>query len=90
MNMKLEKAIASLILGTLIVTFITSIYSLSVVGNPITKKEAIEISRNSELVKESLAKAYRAGVSEANYHNSSWVEQMKNFTVPWQIQMRTG
>lgn len=81
--MNLEKSLVSLILGIFIVTSIASIYSLSVVGNPITKEEAIEISKNSELVKEGLAKAYRAGVSEANYHNSSWVEQMKNFTVPW-------
>jgi len=50
--------------------------SLSTLGDPITKEEAIEISKNSQLVKEGLA-AYGYFTFGAAYYNSSWVEQMK-------------
>jgi len=76
--MNLEKILVSLILGTLIVTSVTSIYSLSTLGNTITKEEAIEISKNSELVKEGLAIAYGISI-EANYYNCQRIEQLKEW-----------
>lgn len=76
--MNLEKIIVSLILGTLIITSITSIYSLSALCNPITKEEAIEISKNSELVKEGLAVAYSISI-EANYYNCQRIKQLKEW-----------
>jgi hypothetical protein len=90
MNTNPEKILVSLILGILIVTSITSIYWFSALGNPITKEEAIEISKNSELVKESFAKAYSTRVSEANYHNSSWVERMKSYRIEMYAKIPEG
>lgn len=71
--MSLEKTIALFVIAAFIVT---SVNSLSALGNPITREEAIEISKNSNLVKESLAVAYSFTI-EANYYNSSMVEQLK-------------
>jgi hypothetical protein len=73
MNINLEKLIILLIIGVFIVT---SVNSLNALGNPITKEEAIEISKNSELVKEGIGVALKFTV-EANYYNSSMVEQLK-------------
>ena len=73
MNISLGRALILLVIGTLIVT---SIDSLSAIGDPMTKEEAIEISRNSVNVKEGLAMYYSFGI-QANYYNSSWVARMK-------------
>ena len=48
----------------------------SITREPITREEAIEISANSELVKEGLAIS-RSFTIETNYCNSSTVEQLK-------------
>ena len=55
---------------------VISINSLTTLGDPITKEEVIEISKNSELVKEGIA-TFSCFTVEANYYNSSLVEQMK-------------
>lgn len=73
MNLNLEKEIT---LSVILALIVTSINSLSTLGNSITKEEAIEVSKKSELVKEGLAIAYSFEV-ESNYYNSSMVERMK-------------
>lgn len=73
MNINLEKAMILLVVGTFIVT---SINSLNALGNPITREEAIEISKNSGLVKEGMATTQRASIDPTHY-NSSMVEQLK-------------
>ena len=50
--------------------------SLNALGNPITREEAIEISRNSGLVKEGVATTERASIDPTHY-KSSMVEQLK-------------
>lgn len=70
---KLEKVIILTVIG---VFAFSSVNSLSALGNPITREEAIEISKKSELVKEGLAMAYSFSV-DATYYNSSMIEQMK-------------
>jgi len=47
-----------------------------VLDDPITREEAIERSKESDLVKEGLALAH-ASSSEANYYNSSRLEQLR-------------
>lgn len=74
MNISLEKVITLFVIAAF---FVTSVNSLSALGDPITKEEAIEISKNSELVKEGFAVAHSCGV-EANYYNSSRLEELKN------------
>ena len=60
-----------------IVSFVfTSVITLSIEEAPITREEAIEISKGSNRVKEGLAIAFGSGV-EATYYNSSMVEQLK-------------
>lgn len=73
MNINLEKAMILLVVGTFIVT---SINSLNALGNPITREEAIEISKNSGLVKEGMATTQRASI-DPTYYNSSMVEQLR-------------
>lgn len=55
---------------------VTSINSLSAPGDPITREEATEISKNSVLVIKGMANSYSFEV-EARYYNSSLVEQLK-------------
>jgi len=74
MSINWEKVIIVIMIGALT---LTSVYSLDALGNPITREEAIEISKNSELVKEGMATFSFFGVVDVNYRNSSWVEQMK-------------
>jgi hypothetical protein len=70
---RLERAIILAVIGV----FILSCLNLSsVFSNSITKEEAIEISENSDLVKEGLAIAYSFS-ADATYYNSSAVEQLK-------------
>jgi len=61
-----------LVIGVFIVTSI----SIGALGGSITKEEAIEISRNSGLVKEGMS-TYDHSQVDATYYNSSLVEQMK-------------
>jgi len=72
MKTTLEKAIIMLAIGTFVVTSI----SIGALGGSITKEEAIEISKNSGLVKEGMS-TYDHSQVEAMYYNSSLVEQMK-------------
>lgn len=73
-SINLEKILIFLIIGVFVVT---SASSLTGVGARITREEAVEISRNAELVEKGIAASNwsRAG---ANFFNSSLVEQMKN------------
>ena len=80
MRINLENVIISLIIGFFIVT---SINSLNTLYTSITKEEAVRISKNSELVKEGLATDGYIVSIEATFYNSSWVERMKNYTIPW-------
>jgi len=75
MNVELEKVITLLVIGGFIVA---SVDSLSALGDTITREEAIEISKNSELVKEGLAVAYSFTI-ETNYYNHSRLEQLKKW-----------
>jgi len=69
----LERILVTLV----IVSFVfTSVTILSIEEAPITREEAIEISKGSSRVKEGLAIAFGSGV-EATYYNSSMVEQLK-------------
>ncbi|MBX5327351.1 MAG: hypothetical protein ACQXXH_04695 [Candidatus Bathyarchaeia archaeon] len=72
---KLEKVMVLVVIGVFIVS---SVNSLSGLGDPITREEAIEISKNSELVKEGLAVAHRFTI-ETNYYNSSRLEQLRKW-----------
>ena len=74
--MDLEKPEKVIILTVIGVFVLSSVSSLSAFGNPITRQEAIEISKNSDLVKEGLAIAHSFSV-DATYYNSSMVEQLK-------------
>jgi len=74
MDVNLEKAIVLLVIGAFTITFVGSLSALS---EPVTREKAIEISKNSKLVKEGMATFSFFGVVDVNYRNSSWVEQMK-------------
>ncbi len=74
-NMNLEKMIVLLVVGTLIVT---SVNSLSTLGNEITREEAIEISKNSELVKDGLAISHSFTI-ETDYYDSLRLEQLREW-----------
>lgn len=75
MSISIDKAIMLLVIGAFIVT---SINSLNALGDAITREKAMEISRNSELVKEGLAIAYSFTI-ETNYYNSSRLEQLRKW-----------
>lgn len=70
---KPEKVIILTIIG---VFMLPSIGLLSALVQPIIREEAVEISKNSELVKKGLAEAHSFSV-DAVYYNSSMVERMK-------------
>lgn len=70
---KIEKVLILVAIGVFVVS---SVNLLGALGNPVTREEAIEISKNSELVKEGLATAHSFSV-DATYYNSCMVEQMK-------------
>lgn len=72
--MKAEKMIVLFVIGTFT---IISISSFNAFGNPLTKEEAVEISKNSGLVKEALATTPKSISIEANFYNSSMVEQLE-------------
>jgi len=71
--MKLHSA---LILFVVVAFIVASAYSLSMPACPISREEAIEISKQSELVRKGLADAHNFEV-EATYYNSSMVEKLK-------------
>jgi hypothetical protein len=73
-RMKWEKA---KILSLIAVLFLTSIYSLTP-SLPVTKEEAIEVSKTSELVREGLAIA-RSLTIETRYYNTSRLEELKKW-----------
>lgn len=75
--MDLEKPEKVMILTVIGVLILSSVNSLSRLSNPITREEAIEISKKSELVKEGMATHGYFGIGDIGYYNSSWVEQMK-------------
>lgn len=54
----------------------TSAVSHLALGDPISREEAIKISKDSELVKEGLRFAHAFSI-EANYYNSSRLEQLR-------------
>lgn len=55
----------------------TSVDSLNAVGKPVTREEAIEISKNAELVREGMATFDYFGIGEINFCNSSLVKQLR-------------
>jgi len=62
-----------------IVSFVfASVIILSIGEAPITREEAIEISKGSSLVKEGLAIAYSVSV-ETHYYNSQRIEQLREW-----------
>ena len=75
MNDNLEKAIITLA----VISFaFTSVSLLSIREVPLTREEAIEISKGSSLVKEGLAIAHGTPV-EAHYYNSQRIEQLREW-----------
>jgi len=75
LNGNLERIIIALA----VVSFaFTSVSLLSIREVPLTREEAIEISKGSSLVKEGLAIAYSISV-EANYYNSQRIEQLREW-----------
>jgi len=72
-----DRVIIIVVIGTLIVTSAGLLYS-PVLSNPVTREEAIEISKNSELVREGLAVA-RGFTIETHYYNSSGLEQLREW-----------
>ncbi len=73
MNGNLERIIITLA----VVSFVfTSVSLLSIREVPLTREEAIEISKGSSLVKEGLAIAYGTPV-EAHYYNSQRIEELR-------------
>lgn len=74
-GMNLKKVIILLVIGTFIVTSVNSLIAL---GDPISREMAIEISKNSELVKHSLAISHIFTI-ETNYYNSSRLEQLRKW-----------
>ena len=73
--MNLEKIMVILVIVSF---FLTSISVLTVQAGPLTREEAIEISKNSALVQEGLAKS-RYTTIQAHYYNSSMLEQLKEW-----------
>lgn len=69
-----EKVIIAIVIGVLT---ITSAYSLNALGNYITREEAIDISKNSGLVKEGLRLSLSFTI-ETHYYNSSMLDQLRN------------
>ncbi len=76
--MRLAKATVFLLIMAAI--FVTSVVSLSTPREPITREEAMHISKNSKLVKEGMVTNGYSRVVEVNYSISSMVEQMKKLS----------
>ena len=74
MILNIEKMAIMLAIGSFIVVFAGS---LGTFGNALSKEEAIEITKRSNLVKEGIATYGFGSIGEVDYHNASWVEQMK-------------
>lgn len=72
--MNLERVLILLVIGAFTVASVSSL--TSPIGL-LTKETATEISKKAELVREGIATSRFHQVSEATYHNSTWVEQMK-------------
>ena len=75
MNVNPKKAIILLAIGALIVI---SIVLFDAPNGLVTREEAIEVSRNSGLVREGLAISRSFGV-EINYYNSSRLERLREW-----------
>ena len=73
--MSVEKIIIILVIFSF---FLTSINVLGMQGDVLTREEAIEISKNSSLVQEGLAKAYYATI-ETHFYNSQRIEELKEW-----------
>lgn len=74
MILNIEKIAIMLAIGSFIVAFASS---LGTFGNALSKEEAIEITKRSNLVKEGITTYGFVSIGEVDYHNASWVEQMK-------------
>ena len=75
MNVNPKKAIILLAIGALIVI---SIVLFGAPNGLVTREEAIEVSRNSGLVREGLAIS-RSFAVEINYYNSSRLERLREW-----------
>jgi len=73
--MNVEKIIIILVIFSF---FLTSINVLGIQGNLLTREEAIEISKNSSLVQEGIAKTYYATI-ETHHYNSQRIEELKEW-----------
>lgn len=77
--MTVKVTLEKILICLVICVFLASCsYSLPSLGSPVTREEAIEISKNSPLVKWSFENALGPQV-EANYYNSSMVEWQKQW-----------
>jgi len=75
MNVGLERIMVTLVIVSLA---FTSLNLLGAQGTPITKEEAIEISKRSTLVQEGLVES-RYTILETSYYNSQRIEQLKEW-----------
>lgn len=75
MDFNLERIMVAVVIVSLA---FTSVSLLSIQEVPLTREEAIEVSKGSSLVKEGLAIAYSVSM-EANYYNSQRIEQLREW-----------
>jgi len=75
MSMSLERALILLVIGAFTATSVSLLMSPAV---PLTREGAMEVSKKAELVRHGIATSRSSQISEATYHNSTWVEMMKN------------
>lgn len=74
MNVNAEKVIVSLV----VLSFaLTSINTLIAAGNPITREEAIEISRNTPIVQQALSEAGGRVIVEADYWSTEYINSLR-------------
>jgi len=76
-GLNLDVNIERILVTLVMVSFVfTSVSLMSIREVPLTREEAVEISRGSSLVKEGLAIAYSTSV-EAHYYNSQRIEELR-------------
>lgn len=79
LGLSLNDKLESIIIAVAVVSFIfTSICLLGIREIPLTREEAIEISKGSSLVKEGLAKS-RYTTIETHHYNSQRIEELKEW-----------
>jgi len=86
MNINLEKVVILIVIGAFVVS---SVNSLSALGGPITREEAIEISKNTAEVKHGLAKV---GSCETGWFSvkAAYVNSSGSGHSTWRVEWEFG